>query len=895
MFEQKTIAETIQALNTNRETGLSEAAATNRLQQAGPNMLEQEKTKSYPAMFLEQLNDPLIYILIAAAIISAVLGELSDTGIIISVVLINAIVGVIQEGKAKKALDALKKLTSPTALVKRGGVLHEIAAADLVPGDLVCLEAGRQVPADLRLIQSSSLKIEEASLTGESLPVEKDADFTAKKELAVGDRINMAFMSTNVIYGRGEGIVTATGMQTEIGKIAHSINKSTNEPTPLQRRLADLGKLLSVLAVILCVALFCLAVLQKRDVFEMLLTAISLAVAAVPEGLPAVVTIVLALSVSRMVKINTIIRRLPSVETLGSVNIVCSDKTGTLTQNKMTVVQCFTDNRTFPANELSADTHRQFIEGFVLCNDAVHPIIDNSSDGDTDEHAIGDPTEVALVDMGMAQNIFKEKLEAAYPRINEIPFDSDRKCMSTLHRSHSSTIQYTKGSVEQLLKCCTHIHINGNVTPLIAEHRKAIEAAVSDMSSEALRTLGLAYKTEFSSPKEAGLIFLGFVGMIDPIRPEARDAILTFKNAGVKTVMITGDHGNTAFAIAKQLTIAQNPTDCISGEELSALSDAELKRRISGLSVFSRVSPEHKTRIVRALKENGNIVAMTGDGVNDAPSLKAADIGIAMGKCGTDVAKSAADIVLADDNFATIKKAIEEGRGIYANIKKSVLFLLSSNFGEIITMFLSVLFFLPTPLKPSHILWINLITDTLPALALGTDKNDPEQMMKHPPRPAKESLFAHGGMFLTIFYGSLIAAISLIAFLSLPVSIILHTPDLTLTLDNIKILLTAPPILTKCQTYSFTVLGMSQLFHAIGMRNTEKSVFFNNQDRNPMIWIALIVGFILQLIITEIPSLCQIFGTSVLNVSEWFGLICLSVVPLLAHEVIIILNKKGRD
>lgn len=886
MFEQKTIAETIQAFNTDCETGLSEQTASDLLQKNGPNILEQEKTKSYPRMFLEQLNDPLIYVLIVAAVISAVLGELSDTLIIISVVLINAFVGVIQEGKAKKALDALKKLTSPTALVKRSGHIHEIPAGELVPGDLVILEAGRLIPADLRLTQTSNLKIEESSLTGESLPVEKNANFMSKKELSAGDKINMAFMSTNVIYGRGEGIVVATGMQTEIGKIAHLIGKSGNESTPLQKRLADLGKLLSILAIILCVVLFGIAVLQKRDVFEMLLTAISLAVAAVPEGLPAVVTIVLALSVSRMVKINTIIRKLPSVETLGSVNIVCSDKTGTLTQNKMTVVRCFTDNKSFSVDGLSPYAHRMFIEGFLLCNDAVY-----STEPSDNNHAIGDPTEIALLDMGASHAIFKDSLTVNYPRIDEIPFDSDRKCMSTLHRNRSTTIQYTKGSVEQLLKCCTHVHINDTVVPLTAEYRKIIEAAVADMSSDALRTLGIAYKPGLSAPKEEELVFLGFVGMIDPIRPEAKDAILTFKEAGVKTVMITGDHGNTAFAIAKQLGIADKPSDCLNGTELSAMSDTDLQKRIGDISIFSRVSPEHKTRIVRAFKASGNIVAMTGDGVNDAPSLKAADIGIAMGKCGTDVAKSAADIVLTDDNFATIEKAIEEGRGIYANIKKSVLFLLSSNFGEIITMFLSVLFFLPTPLKPSHILWINLITDTLPALALGTDKNDPAQMMKHKPRPAKESLFAHGGLFLTLFYGSLIAAISLIAFLTLPFCIIIHTPGLELSLDTLRLILTVPPILTKCQTYSFTVLGMSQLFHAIGIRNTEKSIFFNKQTKNHLLFISFATGFILQLIITEIPYLCRLFGTSVLSTSEWFGLICLSSAPLLVHEILVVAKK----
>lgn len=880
MFEQKTISDTLKALKTDRHTGLSEQEAKNRLNKYGENIFEQEKSKTYPIMFLEQLNEPLIYILMAAAVISALLGELGDTGIIVSVILINAFVGVIQEGKAQKALDALKKLTSPTALVKRDGSLYEIDASRLVPGDIVYLEAGRQIPADLRLIATSSLKIEEASLTGESLPVEKDSDFTAGKKLALGDRHNMAFMSTSVVYGHGEGVVTATGMQTEIGKIAHSINQTANTATPLQQRLGDLGKLLSIIAVVLCVLLFGIAVLQKRNIFEMLLTAISLAVAAVPEGLPAVVTIVLALSVSRMVKINTIIRRLPSVETLGSVNIVCSDKTGTLTQNRMSVIKCFTDNTSFPVHKLSSEKHRKFLEGFLLCNDASY------SGG----NAIGDPTEIALLDMGILQEMTKENREAALPRLHEIPFDSDRKCMTTLHRDYNTTLQYTKGSVENILKLCNRILIDGKVIPLTDAYRKSAEDAVAAMSSEALRTLGLAYKPGVMNPSETELIFIGFVGMIDPIRPEAKTAIETFRHAGVKTVMITGDHRNTALAIARQLTIATKESDCISGEEISLLSDSELRRRVPSLSVFSRVSPEHKTRIVRALKENGNIVAMTGDGVNDAPSLKAADIGIAMGKCGTDVAKSAADIILTDDNFATIEKAIEEGRGIYANIKKSVLFLLSSNFGEIITMFLSVLFHFPVPLKPSHILWVNLITDTLPALALGTDQNDPGEMMKHPPRPAKESLFAHGGIFLTLFYGFLISGISLLAFLTLPYCIIRQTPGLHLNAAAICSLLEAPAILTRCQTYAFTVLGISQLFHAIGMRNTERSVFFNGKHPNPLMWVSLVLGFILQFVITEIPYLAGLFGTAQLSFAEWMCLIFLSLTPLLAHEILVALS-----
>lgn len=880
MFEERSSAEVISALNSDAKRGLTSKEAAARLIKTGPNTLAEGRVKTYPIMFLEQLNEPLIYVLIVAAIISAILGELSDTGIIVAVILINALVGVIQEGKAIKALEALRKLTSPTALVKRDGIISEIEAAKLVPGDLVILEAGRQVPADIRLTATHSLKTEEASLTGESVPIEKNADYTSKPKSALGDMLNMVFMSTNVVYGHGEGIVTATGMHTEIGKIADSINKTTTEATPLQRRLGDLGKLLSILAVILCVLLFFIAVLQKRDIFEMLLTAISLAVAAVPEGLPAVVTIVLALSVSRMVKINTIVRRLPSVETLGCVNIVCSDKTGTLTLNKMSVVKCFANDEAFPVHKLSDPRLSTFITGFLLCNDAT----ETSADGD----ALGDPTETALLDMAKHQNMNRAKIMLTYPRTDEIPFDSERKLMTTLHNSPDGTIQFTKGSVENILSCCTLQNIAGNILPLTAADKHKINKTASQMSSEALRTLGLAYKRDISAPSEKELIFLGFVGMIDPVREEAKAAINTFAGAGVKTVMITGDHKNTALAIAKELGITDNPDACLSGEELSSMSDRELSSRIPDISVFARVSPEHKTRIVRAFKARGNVVAMTGDGTNDAPSLKAADIGIAMGKYGTDVAKDAADIILADDNFATIEKAIEEGRGIYANIKKSVLFLLSSNFGEIITMFLSVLMWLPTPLKPSHILWVNLITDTLPALALGTDQNDAAQMMTEPPRPAKESLFAHGGLYLTLFYGILIAGISLAAFMTVPCCIISNTPGLTLNLDTLQKLLSHPPLLTRCQTYAFTVLGISQLFHAIGMRNTKSSVIGNLKNHNPMIWISLVIGFVLQLIITEVPYLTKLFGTSLLSFNEWMYLTCLSLAPLVAHEIMVI-------
>ncbi len=886
MFKTKSTADVISALNSDAVKGLTSKEAALRLAKNGPNALKEGRSKTYPEMFLSQLNEPLIYVLIAAAIISAILGELSDTGIIVAVILINAFVGVIQEGKAIKALEALKRLTDSghTALVRRDGTIMEAKALELVPGDIVILEAGRQVPADIRLISTfGSLKTDEASLTGESVPVEKNADYIAGPKSTIGDTLNMAYMSTNVVYGHGEGIVTATGMDTEIGKIADSINNTSNEATPLQKRLGELGRLLSILAIILCILLFIIAILQKRNIFEMFLTAISLAVAAVPEGLPAVVTIVLALSVSRMVKVNTIVRRLPSVETLGCVNIVCSDKTGTLTLNKMSVTKCFANNKEFPVHKLSDPCFNTFITGFLLCNDATF-----TADNESQNEALGDPTETALLEMAKYRHLNHAEVIRTYPRTGEIPFDSERKLMTTFHKGPNGTIQFTKGSVENILNCCTMQDISGKITLLTPEDKKRINDKASKMSSEALRTLGLAYKKDLAVPSEKELIFLGFAGMTDPVREEAKAAINTFKAAGVKTVMITGDHKNTALAIAKELGIAENLSACLSGEMLSDMSDTELNNRIEDISVFARVSPEHKTRIVRAYKARGNIVAMTGDGTNDAPSLRAADIGIAMGRYGTDVAKDAADIILADDNFATIEKAIEEGRGIYANIKKSVLFLLSSNFGEIITMFLSVLMWLPAPLKPSHILWVNLITDTLPALALGTDKNDAGQLMSEPPRPAKESLFAHGGLCLTLFYGILIAGISLAAFITLPCCIIHNTPTLSLNADTLQMLLAHPVLLTRCQTYAFSVLGISQLFHSIGMRNTKSSVIENLKNHNPMIWISLITGLSMQLIITEIPYLTQLFGTALLSFNEWMYLLFLSLAPLAVHELLVI-------
>lgn len=824
----------------------------------GHNVLKEAPEKNALQRFLAQLNDPLIFILFIAASISMLLGEYSDTLIILSVILVNALVGVIQEGKAQRALHALKEMSSPKALLIKDGNTTEIPAADLIPGDEVLLDAGRQVPADLLITESNCLKIEESALTGESLPVEKDTHTH-----------NRAYLSTNVTYGRGKGTVTAIGMDTEIGKIASLINEVPAESTPLQKRLSDLGKLLSILSIALCALLFLIAIIQHRNVMEMLITAISLAVAAVPEGLAAIVTMVLALSVSRMVKVNTIVKKLPSVETLGCVSVVCSDKTGTLTQNKMSVTACYTDGRLLPPEELSREAHRSFVEGFALCNDA--------------SARIGDPTELALLDMAAGLHVYRPVLETRLPRIDEIPFDSDRKMMTTLHRMGSSSVSYTKGSPDEILKRCTHIRLDGKVVPFTPAHKQNIRNAIKEMSSRALRVLALAMRTGDRKATEKELIFVGLAGMKDPIRPGVAEAVTSCQKAGVKVVMITGDRVDTAYAIAGELSIADSMSQCMTGSQLDHLPDAEFKKAVRNIHVFAQVSPSHKTKIVKALKETGNVVAMTGDGVNDAPSLKSADVGIAMGKAGTDVAKNASDIILTDDNFATIVKAIEQGRSIYANIKKSVLFLLSSNFGEIITMLTAILFGFASPLKPSHILWINLITDSLPALSLGVDCSDTSHFMKRPPRPKDENLFADGGLSCTVFYGLLIGFISISAFLYLPIQT-LRASGIAITPSHIRELLLLPDVLTRSQTYAFTVLGISQLFHAIGMRDVDCSLFRMKHFTNKLMMLAVVLGIALQALVTTVPYFIKAFGTVPLSFSDWKMLLLLAAMPLLAHE-----------
>ncbi len=884
MVEQKDRQSVLEQFEVNRSVGLSKEEAALRLEKYGRNEFKEGKKKTKLQMFIAQLKDPMIYILMVATVLSAALGEVADAVIIVAVILLNAVIGVAQESKAEASLEALKKMSSPMALVRRDGQLTEVPSPELVPGDIVILEAGRVVPADIRLLETVNLKVEEAALTGESVPVEKDANFVAEEEITLGDRINMAYMSTNVSYGRGEGIVAATGMNTEMGKIAAMLNNAEDDMTPLQKRLADLGKLLGIVAIALCASLFGVAIIQGRDIVEMFLTAISLAVAAIPEGLPAVVTIVLAIGTQRMVKVNTIVRKLPAVETLGAVSVVCSDKTGTLTQNKMTALKVYAyeelesvaPEQIVGREKEIADKYDKLIKGFIYCSDAEV----------SEAGRIGDPTELAFIDLGINFGITKDVLSAAAPRINELAFDSDRKLMTTVVKDNETAkiTAYTKGAVDRLIPLCISIaSSDGTVRPITEEDKKKIDDAAAVMAQDALRVLALAVKEDDDSASESELTFIGLVGMIDPPRPEAKEAIEVFDGAGVRTIMITGDHKDTAFAIARDLGITDDRNQVISGEELNEMTQEELNARVDNLRVFARVSPENKVMIVQAFKSHGYIVSMTGDGVNDAPSLKAADIGVAMGITGTDVAKGAADMVLMDDNFATIKKAIEEGRNIYANIKKSVLFLISSNLGEILTMFVSITAGLVAPLKAMHLLWINLITDSLPGLALGMDDGDPHIMGKKP-RNHKESLFAHGGYWVVFLFGGLIGSITLASFM-LPSVQALNAQGMAITLSNIKLMLEEPHIYMQSQTYAFTVLGISQLFNAAGMRNLERSFFAINHFSNKMMIVAFAVGFGLQIAVTEIDFFEHVFGTTELSLQEWLMLTVISMAPIVLHEI----------
>lgn len=885
MLETKTTEEVEKQFITSKENGLSELEAEKRLATNGENKLADSKKVSLFVKFLLQFKDPMIYVLLAAGIISFALQEWADGCIIIAVILLNAVIGTIQEAKAEKALEALKKMSSPTCTVKRDGKILEIKAEKLVTGDLVILEEGRIVPADLRLTKSFNLKADESSLTGESVPVEKDATALFDQKQPVADRSNICHMSTPISYGRGEGIVIATGMNSEIGRIAKMLSSEKDGKTPLQKKLASLSKILGIVCVVVCVLMYGVGLLHAafgpnkqpldKAALDLLITAISVAVAAIPEGLPAVVTIVLSIGMSKMVSVNTVVKKLPSVETLGAVTVICTDKTGTLTQNKMTIKKVYINNKLSDAKDLSLEEVGLLAKGMMLCSNAS-----------IKDDRYGDPTELALLDYAALFGLNKEELEESTDkRVDEMPFDSVRKMMSTQNMLDGRKVIYTKGALDSILKYTDKIMIDGKVRPITKKDIANINENSRLMATEAYRVLAFAIH-EKDEIDEEGLTYVGMVGMIDPPRVEASPAVSSLKGAGIRTIMITGDHKDTALAIARDIGIAKEESECMSGDEISALDEPGLIERVRTVSVFARVSPENKVSIVKALKADGNIVAMTGDGVNDAPSLKAADIGIAMGITGTDVAKGAADMTLSDDNFASIEKAVEEGRGIYANIKKAVFFLLSSNFGEVITMFFAILIGFPSPLLAIHILWVNLISDSLPALALGRDDKD-KDCMKLPPRNTKEGLFAHGGFGFCVFYGFIIFLITMIAFLINPL-IDLNAPGgAGLTWNNLLDYYAVAENLSRSQTFAFTTLGISQLFHMLGMSNIKKSVINVFKGRNWMFIVSIIIGFVLQILVTEVPLLTKFFSTTQLEWFEWLWLIALSSFPLIMHELLV--------
>ena len=929
----KDVEEVSKTLNTDLEKGLSEEEAKKRQKENGYNELQEKKKKSLFVKFLEQFKDFMIIILIIAAIISGVVGQMQGEGftdsiIILIVVILNAVIGVIQENKAEKSLEALKKMSSYSAKVMRDGKVTVIPSRELVPGDIVILDTGDYVPADIRIIDAVNLKAQEASLTGESVPVEKEAATIENEEVSLGDRTNMLFSSSLITYGRGKGIVVETGMNTEVGNIAGMLNSVEETATPLQQKLNKLGKSLGIMAIVICIVIFIIGLAYGKDVIDMFMTAVSLAVAAIPEGLAAVSTIVLAIGVQRMVKKNAIVKKLPAVETLGSASVICSDKTGTLTQNKMEVQKVYVNGQLIDAKELykenkyNSDELEKTILIGMLCNDTKIALgnsttneadsakTDNSNDSTSNSEGsnlknvtfTGDPTEIALTQLAFNLKYDENEINN-HPRVAEIPFDSDRKLMTTVNKFGDKYLVCTKGGLDELLSICNSYSENGEIKTNLKDRIPEIEKQNESLAKNALRVLAMAYKYMDHEPVgdevldlERDLTFVGMCGMIDPPREEAKHAVQKCKEAGIKTVMITGDHKITATAIARGLGILENEDEAITGAELAKMSDEELDKNIRKYSVYARVAPEHKVRIVKAWQKAGEIVAMTGDGVNDAPALKQADIGCAMGMVGTDVAKEAADVILTDDNFATIVSAVEEGRRIYANILKAIEFLISSNIGEIVLLFVCMLItpFLSStfgidinliePLLPMHILWINLVTDSLPALALAVDPAEDDIMKKKPNK--EKGIFVKSRLWRVAYQGVMIGLITLAAFI-----IGLATPDSIL--PQVEGLSNAEIKVEIGQTMAFVTLAFAELVHVFNVRNSKKSIFKTHPFKNKMLLLALGVSSLLMIVILAIPQLRTIFSIPVLPAQDILEMILLILSPIVIVEIMKLLKLNG--
>lgn len=859
MWHSSSVEEIAKNLKTNINIGLSDDEAQKRFERYGPNNLKEKKKESIFVKFLKQFNDFMIITLIIAAIISAVVSKLNgeadyiDSIIIVAIVIFNAIMGLVQEQKAEKSLEALKKMTAPNAKVRRNGRVQEIDATMVVPGDIVILEAGNYVPADCRLINSYNLKIEESALTGETISSLKDSSKILKENTAMGDLCNMVFATTIVVNGHGEAIVVETGMNTRVGKIAGMIIEDESPETPIQKKLAEVGKILAIACIIICVLIFVIGIFKKIPIIEMFMTSVGLAVAAIPEGLPAIVTIMLSIGVTKMAKKNSIIRKLPAVETLGSSSVICSDKTGTLTQNKMTVTEirnCF--------GRANSNERKFILELGTMCTDTTEERI-NGKLG-----FVGEATEVAISNAAMEEGVSKSFLYDEMKRINDIPFDSKRKMMTTIHKYGNGYRIITKGAPDVLLKRCSNCYSGGQIVPIFSK-KDDINEQNNQMAEKALRVIAVAYKDVEKLPEmqdvEKDLIFCGLIGMIDPPREGVKEAVRTCRRAGIKTVMITGDHLQTAKAIAKELGILKRGDLAIDGETLERMSQHELEQNIMDYSVFARVSPEHKVRIVKAFQSTGAVVAMTGDGVNDAPALKNADIGIAMGKGGTDVAKNAADMILLDDNFVTIVEAVKQGRNIYDNIKKAIHFLISTNIGEIVTIFFGLVLGIKSPLLAIQLLWINLVTDSLPAIALGLEKEE-ENIMSRLPRNPKKNLFADGLWWKIMIEGAMLGIFTLLAF------------SIGNRLYSVEV----------GRTMAFLTLGILELVHSFNIKS-EESIFKIGVFENKYLVGALVLGVILQVIVVVVSPLAQVFSLVPLTGIQWLYTILIAVAPIPIVEI----------